>query len=121
EAVRSRGYQRPAVMAFNNATMLAQGQNFQKTWEEGGGEVLDLIAYEPNQTSYRTELDRILSKGPDIISASAYLPDLTIILREWYQSGIPCKFICPGWSANATLASSLGAEVVDGILSVSNV
>lgn len=121
ETVKKLGYKRPAVMAFNNATMLAQGRFFEKTWTEDGGKIVDFIAYEPNQTSYRTELDRILSKKPDIISCSAYLPDLTIILKEWYQSGIPCKFICPGWSANETLARTLGADVVDGILSVSNV
>jgi branched-chain amino acid transport system substrate-binding protein len=121
ETVRKLGYKRPAVMAFNNATMLAQGQYFQKTWEANGGKVVEFVAYEPNQTSYRTELDRVLSKKPDIISVSAYLPDLTIILKEWYQSGIPCKFIAPGWSANETLARTLGGDVVDGILSVSNV
>ncbi|MBN8956673.1 MAG: ABC transporter substrate-binding protein [Rhizobiales bacterium] len=121
ETVRKLGYKRPGVMAFNNATMLAQARYFQKTWEEKGDKVVDFIPYEPNQTSYRTELDRLLSKKPDIISASSYLPDLTIILKEWYQSGIPCKFIAPGWSANETLARTLGADVVDGILSVSNV
>lgn len=121
ETVKKLGYKRPGVMAYNNATMLAQGRYFEKTWKEAGNSVVDFIAYEPNQTSYRTELDRMLSKKPDIISASAYLPDLTILLKEWYQSGVPCKFICPGWSANETLARTLGAEVVDGILSVSNV
>ncbi len=121
EIARRRGFKRPAVMAFNNSTFVGQANYFKKAWEQGGGKVEAFVIYEPNQTSYRTELGRALAAKPDIISLSAYTPDATIILKEWYQSGQDCTFIMPGWSANQELVKALGPQVTEGIIAVSNV
>lgn len=121
EIARRRGFKRPAVMAFNNSTFVGQANYFKRAWEKGGGKVESFVIYEPNQTSYRTELSRVLASKPDVISLSSYTPDATIILKEWYQSGQDCKFIMPGWSANQELVKALGATVTEGIIAVSNV
>ncbi|MBS3649811.1 ABC transporter substrate-binding protein [Pseudaminobacter sp. 19-2017] len=121
EVAKKRGFKNPAVLAYNNATMVAQAENFRSTWEAGGGEVADFIVYEPNQTSYRTELDRALSKNPDILVLSSYTPDVTIILKEWYQSGYDCKLISPGWSITQAVADALGPEVSAQATTISNV
>lgn len=121
EIARRRGFKRPAVMAYNNSTFVGQANYFKRAWEKGGGKVESFVIYEPNQTSYRTELSRVLASKPDVISLSSYTPDATIILKEWYQSGQDCKFIMPGWSANQELVKALGATVTEGIIAVSNV
>jgi branched-chain amino acid transport system substrate-binding protein len=121
EVARQRGFKRPAVLAFNNSTFVGQANYFRSTWEEGGGKVGAYVIYEPNQSSYRTELDRVLATKPDVISLSAYRPDATIILKEWYQTGQDCTFIMPGWTANEDLVRALGKGVMEGIISISNV
>lgn len=121
QVARNRGFKNPAVMAFNNSTFVGQANYFRKAWEEAGGKVSAYVIYEPNQTSYRTELSRVLATKPDVIALSAYTPDATIIIKEWYQSGQDCKFIMPGWSANEGLIKALGAEATEGIIAVSNV
>ncbi len=121
ETARSRGFKRPAVLAYNNSTMLAQAETFRRTWEASGDKVAAFVVYEPNQTSYRTELSKVLAAKPDIISLSSYTGDATIILRDWYQTGQDCKFIAPGYSANQALAKALGPEVTEGIIALSNV
>jgi len=118
---RQRGYKRPAVMAFNNSTFVGLANYFKQTWEADGGKVSELIIYEPNQTTYRTELNRALATKPDVVALGAYRPDATIILREWFQTGHDCKFIMPGWTANEDLVKALGKEATEGIISVSNV
>ncbi len=121
EVARRRGFKRPAVMAFNNSTFVGQANYFKSAWEANGGKVSAFVIYEPNQSSYRTELARVLASKPDVISLSAYRPDATIILKEWYQSGQDCKFIMPGWTANEDLVKALGKEATEGLISISNV
>ncbi|PLC50549.1 amino acid ABC transporter substrate-binding protein [Pollutimonas subterranea] len=121
QIARQRGFKRPAVMAFNNSTFVGLADYFKKTWEADGGQVTDVVIYEPNQTSYRTELNRVLAKKPDIIALGSYRPDATILLKEWYQTGQDCKFIMPGWTANEGLVEAIGKEASEGIISVSNV
>ena len=56
-----------------------------------------------------------------MIVTGSYLPDTTIILREWFQAGAENKWIIPGWAANPNLVKALGAEVCEGIISVDTV
>jgi len=116
-----RGFTRAATMSYNNASALGQAEYFKNTWEQAGNRLVAEVVYEPNQTSYRTELQRVLSAKPDVIVLASYTPDATIILREWWQSGYDAKFIMPGWSASVDLIKALGAEVTNGILSIQNV
>lgn len=115
------GYKRPATMAFNNASGIGNTEGFKKAWEKKGGKVVAGVVYEPNRPSYRTELQQVLSAKPDVIVTGSYLPDTTIILREWFQSGQPVKWIIPGWAANPALVKALGNEVTEGIISVDSV
>ena len=106
-------------MAFNNSTFVGQANYFRDAWKQGGGDVSAFVIYEPNQTTYRTELNKVLATKPDVISLSAYRPDATIILKEWFQTGQDCKFIMPGWTANEDLVKALGKEATEGIISIS--
>ena len=121
EICKKNGYKRPATMAFNNASGLGNTQGFTKAWEGMGGKVVSHVTYEPNRPSYRSELQKILDAKPDVIVTGSYLPDTTIILREWYQSGAKMKWVMPGWAANPDLVKALGAEVCEGIISVDSV
>ncbi|OZI79627.1 ABC transporter substrate-binding protein [Bordetella genomosp. 2] len=121
EVARQRGYKRPAVMAFNNSTFVGLADYFRQSWEAGGGKLSEYVIYEPNQTTYRTELSKVLATKPDVIALGSYRPDATILLREWFQTGQDCKFIMPGWTANEDLVKALGKEATEGIISISNV
>lgn len=121
EIAAKRGYKRPATMAFNNASGIGNTEGFRKAWEKRGGKVVASVVYEPNRPSYRTELQKVLAEKPDVIVTGSYLPDTTIILREWYQSGDKNAWIIPGWAANPDLVKALGAEVCEGLISVDSV
>ena len=116
-----RGWKRPATMAFNNASGIGNAEGFKRAWEKKGGKLVASVVYEPNRPSYRTELQQILAAKPDVIVTGSYVPDSTIILREWYQSGQDVKWILPGWAANPDLIKALGNEAVEGVISVDSV
>lgn len=115
------GFKRPATMAFNNASGIGNADGFKKAWEAKGGKVVASVVYEPNQTSYRSELQKILDAKPDVIVTGSYLADTTIIMREWYQSGIPVKWILPGWAGSPDLIKAVGAGPLEGVISVDSV
>jgi len=110
-----KGYKRAVVMQFNNASAEAQANGFKDTWPTLGGEIVDAMVYEDKQPSYRSELQRALSSNPDVIILAGYSADSIIILREWYQTGVPTKFIMPSWAADQKLIDALSPEIVDGI------
>lgn len=121
EIAEKEGFKRPATMAFNNASGIGNTEGFKKAWTAKGGEVVSEVVYEPKQASYRSELMQILATQPDVIVTGSYVGDTTIILREWYQTGQPVKWIIPGWAANSDLVAALGADVVEGIISVDSI
>lgn len=121
EVCVKEGFKRPATMAFNNASGIGNADGFKKAWEARGNKVVAGVVYEPNQTSYRSELQKILDANPDVIVTGSYLQDTTILMREWYQSGIPVKWILPGWAGNPDLVKAVGASVLEGVFSVDSV
>lgn len=121
EIATKRGYKRPATMAFNNASGIGNTEGFKKAWEKRGGKVVASVVYEPSRPSYRSELQKILAEKPDVIVTGSYLPDTTIIIREWFQSGDKNAWIIPGWAANPDLVKALGAEPCEGLISVDSV
>ena len=104
-------------MAFNNASGRGNTEGFAKAWK-ATGKVVASVVYEPNQASYRSEIQEILAADPDLIVMGSYLPDTTIILREWYQMGGTNKWIIPGWAANPKLVENVGAEPLAGVFAV---
>ncbi|WP_029003798.1 ABC transporter substrate-binding protein [Azorhizobium doebereinerae] len=121
EVATKQGFKRPATMAFNNASGIGNTEGFRKAWEAKGGKVVENVVYEPNQPSYRAELQKVLAAKPDVIVMGSYLADTTIILREWFQTGETTKFIIPAWAANPDLVKALGPEVTEGLISVDSI
>lgn len=121
EIAVKEGHKRAATMAFNNASGIGNTEGFRKAWEAKGNKVIENVVYEPSQPTYRSELQKILAARPDVIVMGSFLPDTTILLREWFQSGQPVKWIIPGWAANPQLVQALGPDVVEGVISVDSV
>jgi branched-chain amino acid transport system substrate-binding protein len=121
EIAAREGFRRPATMAFNNASGIGNTDGFRRAWAAKGNQNGEHVVYEPNQPSYRAELLRVLSTRPDVIVMGSFLPDTTIILREWFQTGTPVKWIIPAWAANPQLVQALGPAVTNGIIAVDSV
>jgi len=116
--VEEQGFKRPATMAFNNASGIGNTEGFKKAWK---GDFVGEVVYEPKRPSYRSELQAIMATNPDVIVMGSYLPDTTIILREWFQLGGTNKWLIPGWAANSKLVEALGPEVTEGIMAVDSI
>jgi branched-chain amino acid transport system substrate-binding protein len=56
-----------------------------------------------------------------VIVMGSFLPDTTIILREWFQMGVPVRWIIPAWAANPQLVQALGPAVTQNVIAVDSV
>ncbi|GGD33708.1 ABC transporter substrate-binding protein [Aureimonas glaciei] len=121
EIAKREGFKKPATMAFNNASGIGNTEGFTKAWTAAGGTVDKAVVYEPNQPSYRSELQSVLDGEPDVIVMGSYVADTAIILREWFQSGATNKFIIPGWAFNADTVAMLGEEVLANVITVESI
>jgi branched-chain amino acid transport system substrate-binding protein len=115
------GYKKAATMAFNNPSGIGNTEEFKKNFISAGGAVTGGVVYEPNQASYRSELQKVLTTKPEVIVMGSYIKDTTIILKEWYQLNEPMKFIAPAWAVNPKLIETLGPEITEGVIAVDTV
>lgn len=116
---RDLGIERASTMAFNNPSGRGNTQEFARVFRDMGGEVLAEVVYNPDQSTYRAELEQALGPDPQAVMLGSYLPDTTIILKEWFQLfGDDVQWIGPAWAINNDLIEALGASVVEGIYAV---
>lgn len=118
DVANKQGWKTAVVLALNNPATLAVGEESKKAFEAKGGQVLETIVYNPNQTSYKAEVEKALAKNPDGIVLAGYAPDMTIVLKEAYALGSKAKWIGPGFGINDTLIKNVGAEATESIISV---
>lgn len=112
-----QGYKKASFLAFNNPSGITLGEEFKRVFEEAGGHC-EVIIYNPNQPSYRAELSRAMASKPEVIALGSYLPDTTILLKEWYVMDEPVKWIGPIWAVSPALIEAVGAEAAEGIVSI---
>jgi branched-chain amino acid transport system substrate-binding protein len=115
------GFKRPATMAFNNASGIGIVEGFKKAWEQKGNKVIESVVYEPNQPSYRSELQKVLAAKPDVIVMGSYIADTTIIVREWFETGDTQKWLIPGHAVSADLIKAVGPEASEGLMVVNSI
>ncbi|WP_375458943.1 ABC transporter substrate-binding protein [uncultured Enterovirga sp.] len=121
EVCAREDFKRVAVMAFNNGSAVGIADAFEKAWAARGNKIVERVIYEPNQTSYRAELQKVLAARPDCIATGSYLTDTTIIMKDWFQSGATNKWLAPSWAINSDLVKAIGNEPSEGLLSITTV
>jgi branched-chain amino acid transport system substrate-binding protein len=115
EMCKKEGFKRVATMAFNNASGLGLTEGFAKAWKDMGSDLVEKVVYEPNQSSYRSELMKVLAARPDAIVTGSYYADTTIIMREWFQTGQKTRWVIPGHATTPEFIKAVG-PVAEGVL-----
>jgi branched-chain amino acid transport system substrate-binding protein len=90
-----------------------------KTFAEGGAKVLDTVIYNPDQPSYRAEVQRIFGArpAPEAVMCLGLLTDFVSIVREAVRSGFKSKIMALSIMADAEgkFIEAVGPDVAEGI------
>lgn len=114
EYVLELGAKRAFFMAPQTPFTQSQFTNMKAALERGGGSA-DLLIYDANKPSLRTEVDQALRARPEVIVLGGYTPDSTVLLRDIFRAGFRGKLLAFAYSVNQQMIGSLPHEVTEGI------
>ncbi|MGV6873927.1 ABC transporter substrate-binding protein [Pseudochelatococcus sp. B33] len=113
--VNKEGFKTPASLVLTNDASIGNARSFGESWGAQYGSEPPSVRYQPNQPSYRAEIQQIMSSDPDIILLHGYELDATIVLRQLFEVGYTGKIITPEFAATSRLIRAVGSEPVEGI------
>lgn len=109
-----RGFERFALMGLNN--------DFTRSLLDGFAEVVGNervvegpIYYNANQTSYRSEVTRLIENNPDAVFVAGYVTDFTAVFKEIYRSGYQGQVITVSIATGGNFKKAIG-DAANGIL-----
>src|SRR6185503_14847573 len=85
------GFKSVGIMGLQNAFVLPIQKVFEEQMKANGRKVVDSLIYNPEQPSYRAEVERVFGKQPEAVYCFGLLPDFVSIMKEVYRGGFDNK------------------------------
>jgi ABC-type branched-subunit amino acid transport system substrate-binding protein len=82
-----KGYKTASTIVLNNPYGLGFEDVFINAFESAGGKVLESVRYDPTQTIFDSEVEKVSSVRPDFVMMVSYPETGSLILRSAYQKG----------------------------------
>jgi len=118
--IASESYETVSVIYINTDYGVNLADEFQEAYEAWGGTVLESVAYNQEQASYRPEVNSALAAGADALVLIAFPVDGATILREWISFGGPQEFVLSNALRSDDVLEAVGAQYLEGALGVDN-
>ncbi|AWL99212.1 ABC transporter substrate-binding protein [Bradyrhizobium amphicarpaeae] len=105
------------ILAQQNPFVISMIEPFKAEMAKLGGQVIDVVQYNPDQASYRAEVEKAFGPEPDGVFCLSLLTDFVAISKEVYRGGFKSKILGLGTGADADGAylRSVTPEVAEGI------
>jgi branched-chain amino acid transport system substrate-binding protein len=117
-AAQKQGFKSAGIMILNNPYGIGLGDTFAERFTKLGGRVTGKVVYNPNQASYRSEIQQALAGKPDVILFAGYTPDGIQIFKEWFQLGLGGVWMGPGFAFSPQFISAVGPQAAEGTIVV---
>lgn len=117
QVVKEIGAKSVTILAQQNLFIVAIIEPFKVVLAKLGGTVKETVMYNPDQASYRAEVEKAFGPEPDAVLCLSLLTDMVAIVKEAYRSGFHSKVIALGTGADADGAflKSVSPEVAESI------
>src|ERR1044072_6774442 len=111
------GFKSVGVMGLQNAFVLRIQKGFEGEMKATARRVVDSLIYNPEQPSYRAEVERVFGKKPEAVYCFGLLPDFVSLMKQVYRGGFDSKVIALSIMADAEgkFVEAVGAQVAEGI------
>ena len=111
------GFKSVGILGLQNAFVLPIMKTFEEQMKGAGRTVVDSLIYNPEQPSYRAEVERIFGKKPEAVYCFGLLPDFVSIMKEVYRGGFDSKVVGLSIMADAEgkFVQAVGPQVAEGI------
>lgn len=119
QAMVERKYKTISILAQQNAFVIPMIEPAKKVFDKAGIKVLDTVIYNPEQPSYRAEVQRIFgaNPAPDAVMCLGLLTDFVSIVRETTRMDAKSKIMALSIMADAEgqFLKAIGPEAAEGI------
>ena len=85
---QERGYKTTSTIVINNPYGVGFEDVFVKAFEADGRKVLEKVRYDPSQTVFDSEVQRVAEGKPEFIMMVSYPETGSLILRTAYEKGV---------------------------------
>lgn len=111
------GAKTASILVLQTPFTLSTVRPFAERFAQQGGKVLDTLYFNPNQPSYRAEVEKIFSKKPDAVFLPSYIPEFSAIVREIYRSGYESKLYTFSHAADSggKFVQNVGKAAAEGV------
>ncbi|MEP9355813.1 ABC transporter substrate-binding protein [Xanthobacter sp. KR7-65] len=111
------GAKTAVVLAQQNPFVVAMIEPFKAELAKLGSKVTDVVMYNPDQPSYRSEVEKAFGSEPDAVFCLSLLTDFVSIAKEAYRGGFKSKIVALsiGADAEGKFLQAVGPEVANGI------
>jgi branched-chain amino acid transport system substrate-binding protein len=111
------GVKKVTILAQQNPFVISMIEPFKAEMAKLGGQVMDVVVYNPDQPSYRAEVEKAFGPEPEGVFCLPLLTDFVAIAKEVYRGGFKSKILSLGTGADADGAflKSVTPEVAEGI------
>jgi ABC-type branched-subunit amino acid transport system substrate-binding protein len=118
EFVASTGAKKVGVLSIQSPFAQPTQDRVKDVLAQHGSSMTGGLIYEPNKTSYRSEVDQILRGKPDMIYLNGYTPDVSVLLRDLYRAGYDGPRFTQSYALTGKAVESLPKEVTEGTYTV---
>ena len=116
QLARDEGYGMAAALYVNNPYGEGLANIFKERFEAAGGQVLELVPVEEEQTTYISELRRATEGEPDVLLAITYPASAQVYIREALEGGFIDTFMFVDGTKSQEMFDALNSAQLDGLL-----
>ncbi len=104
------GLRKIAIINLNNDWGNNNVAEFVRSFEALGGGIGNIVPYNADQATYRSEVNKALQGDPDSLYLLSAPQDGTKIFRDWLRLEGPTKYVFPQGMNDSAFVDTIGAE-----------
>ena len=110
------GKKRIGIIGIQAPFALSTKEHIDNYMKSVGGSVVGHVIYEKDKTTYRSEIDQIMTNKPDFLYLNGYAPDTAVVLRDLWKAGIDLPKMCQTYAVPQATIDANPPEVSEGVL-----
>lgn len=109
------GYKTAAILYINDPYGGGLAESTTEWFENSGGKVLGVAAYDPGEVAYRMQLNELAKGDPDVLILIGYPESGIVILREALSAGLFDQFLFPDGMQSEQIIEDVGGDFLEGM------
>lgn len=111
---KEQGFEKLSIIFVNNSYGEGLTENMIQAFSIMGGKVLESVAFNPNQPTYRSEIQKAVKNKPDALLVIAYPENGVKILREAIEFELADKFLLTDGMKADEVVKNVGGKYLAG-------